>query len=116
MNDDPLKTKLLTWAVLLSHWVEFAQSSVALPVTGSWGVLRETVADIIMLQAVCLALRDLNDLPDDQRALGLDRAAVLIEKHTAAIQSRTWPEGLPQALQELIRDAHQALTQARQGM
>ncbi len=113
MDHDPLKTKLLTWAVLLSRWVEFAQSSVALPSTGSWGVLRESVADVIMLQALCMALRELGDLPDAERALGLDRAAVLIDKHTRAIQARNWPGGLPDALQELIGDAHETLAQAK---
>lgn len=103
----------MTWAVLLAQWVEFAQSSAGLPNHGAWGVLREVVPDVIMLQAIIMALGDLSELDPRERALGIDRAAVLIEKHCTSIENRLWPEGIPQVLRELIEEAQSALALAQ---
>lgn len=54
----PLEPERLTWAVLLARWTEFARSAVALPKEGEAGLVRQSVADIITLQAVWFALGD----------------------------------------------------------
>lgn len=95
----------LTWAALLGRWVEFARSALALPQDQEGGRLRQSVADIIMLQAVWFALQHLEDLSPDQRALGLDRAAVLLERHARALERRWSGSELPAQLRELVRDA-----------
>src|SRR5947209_4799460 len=100
MPDDPhpavpLHPEHLTWAVLLGRWVEFAQSALALPDSAEGRRLRESVPDVIMLQAVWFALRDLHQLDPAERALGIDRADVLIERHTAALLARWREPGLP---------------------
>lgn len=102
----------LTWAVLLGRWVEFARSAVGLPKTGQGQRMRESVADIIMLQAVYFALQHVGELEKEERALGLDRAQVLIEKHTAALEQRWEGETMPGLLRELIADAQRQLRKA----
>lgn len=106
---EPLHPERLTWAALLGRWIDFARSSLALPTTGEGKKLRESVPDIVMLQAVWFALQDVAKLDASERALARNRAAVLIDKHTAAMEKR-WPKGkLPEQLRELIADAHAAL-------
>lgn len=99
----------VTWAVLLGRWVDFARSALALPDDAAGRRLRESVPDIIMLQAVWYALGEVDDLDADQRALGLDRAAVLIERHAASLRERFADEPLPELIGELIRDARSRL-------
>ena len=103
-----LDTDTLTWAVLLGQWFEFARSAVGLPDTGEGQKMRESIADVIMLQAVWFALQHLQDLAGDERALGLDRAELLIKKHTKDLASR-WNSEMPDAIVELIADAHDQL-------
>lgn len=102
----------LTWSVLLARWVEFARSAVALPTEGEGATMRASVADIIMLQAVWFSLGHMDDLTAEQRALGLDRAAVLIDKHAGALETR-WAAAMPDAMRELIADAREQLKTAK---
>lgn len=103
----------LTWAVLLSRWVDFARSAVALPDAGDDGRLKASVTDLIALQAVWFALRQVDELPPEQRALGLDRAEVLIDRHAKALRRRWKGGNLPQACADLIDDATTALSDAK---
>jgi hypothetical protein len=105
----------VTWAVLLGGWVEFAKGAVALPRDGAGGAMRESVADIIALQAVWFALQHLGELDADERALGIDRAAVLIERHAKAVVERWGGEDLPGELAGLIEDARSALAKSQAG-
>jgi len=105
----------LTWAVLLGRWTDFARSAVALPEDAEGRRLRESVADLIGLQAVWFALSQLAELPPeampaDERALGLTRAGVLIDRHEAALRRRFAPDALPEQAEELIADARTALS------
>jgi hypothetical protein len=108
----PLPVTALTWAALLGRWVEFARSAVALPDDRAGRRLRESVPDLIMLQAVWFALGQLDELPPDERALGLDRAALLIEKHAGSLRSRWEVEPLPEQVRALIDDAAARLAEA----
>lgn len=107
----PLYPDRLTWAVLLGRWVDFARSAVALPSDAEGTKMRESVADIIMLQAVWFALQHLQELTAAERALGVDRAGVLIEKHTSALRER-WMGAMPGGIEELINDATRELVKA----
>ena len=99
----------LTWTALLAHWVEFAQSAAALPDDTEGQRLRQVVPDLVMVQAVWFALQHLEDLEPDQLALGLDRAELLIEKHSAVL-NRQWAAGSrPPPVVELIEDAQAQL-------
>lgn len=114
MTDEPapLNSQRLTWAVMLGRWVAFARAAAALPTEGDPGRLRASVADVIVLQAVWHALRNLDDLDEAERELGLDRARVLIDRHALALRTR-WGQTMPPMLRELIDDAEAAWRQAR---
>ncbi len=108
MSDDHLQhldAHKLTWAVLLGKWVEFARSAVGLPDDEQGNKLRQSVPDLIMLQAVWFALQHMDELSAEQQALGLDRAGVLIDQHAGVLRSRWAPDPLPQRIEELILDA-----------
>lgn len=112
-DNPPLHPHQLTWAALLSQWISFARKAVALPDDPHSQKLRDSVTDLIMLQAVYCALDELDQLDRDQRALGLDRAELLIEKHTNALHQRWSNETMPETMRELIDDAHQRLRTAQ---
>ncbi|MCC6680649.1 MAG: hypothetical protein IT445_07075 [Phycisphaeraceae bacterium] len=105
----------LTWSVLLGRWVQFARSAAALPREGDGKKLRDSVADLIMLQAVWFALQHLPELDANQRALGLDRAGVLIEKHEQALRRRWEDSPMPESMQQLIDDARRQWSAAGGG-
>ncbi|MCE9589850.1 MAG: hypothetical protein K8S99_04935 [Planctomycetes bacterium] len=105
----PDHTAPLTWAVLLGRWIEFAKSAVALPDDDPGRRMRRCVVDVITLQAVWFALREIESLPADEWALGLDRAQVLIDKHAAMIEETWAGAAMPAALRELIGDARAEL-------
>ncbi|MEZ6190130.1 MAG: hypothetical protein R3C45_02445 [Phycisphaerales bacterium] len=104
----------LTWGVLLGRWVEFARGALALPEDGAGRAMRESVADIIALQAVWFALQHIDELDRDERALGIARAEVLIERHARAVTVRWRGEPMPKELRSLIDDAREALAKSRQ--
>lgn len=101
---DPLHPQRLTWAALLGRWVDFAKASVALPAVGDSGLLRESIVDIITIQAVWMSLQDFDELAADQRRLGLDRAGILLQKHGASLRHR-WGSHMPAELGELLSEA-----------
>lgn len=98
----------LTWAVLLGRWVSFARGALALPDDAEGRRLRASVPDIIMLQAVWFALQDLHGLDAEQRAVGIDRAALLIDRHGEALAAR-WGPAMPPLLREVLEDARRQL-------
>ena len=102
-----LPVEQITWSVLLAHWVDFARSAVALPTDEDGNRLRDSVPDLIMLQALWFALQHLDDLDNDEIALGLDRAEYLMTKHVALLRGR-W-ETMPPMMVELIEDLRSRL-------
>ncbi|MEO0477266.1 MAG: hypothetical protein AAF085_15055 [Planctomycetota bacterium] len=104
----PLEPDRLTWAVLLARWTDFARSAVALPEEGEGGLVRQSVIDIITLQAVWFSLQQMDELSDRERAIGLDRAGVLIERHRGAIKTRFGENPMPEGLQSLLQDVASA--------
>jgi hypothetical protein len=111
--DPPPDADRLTWAVLLGGWVEFARGALALPDDPAGRALRGSVADIIALQAVWFALQHLDELDADERALGVARAEVLIERHADTVARRWRGTKLPGELAALIDDAKAALAKSR---
>lgn len=112
---EPLHAEQLTWAVLLARWTDFARSAVVLPATKEGQQMRDSVADVITLQAVWFSLQHLDELDRGQRQIGLDRAGVLIERSRAAIQRR-YGESVPDLMRELIEDASAALRSAAESI
>ncbi len=110
---EPLDADKLTWSVLLGRWIEFARGALALPDDAQGRALRDSVSDIIALQAVWFALQHVDELDADEKALGLDRAEVLIERHAAFINKRWANRELPSELSALIADTHEAIAKLR---
>lgn len=98
----------ITWAALLARWTEFARSSLALPRNAEGERWRRAVPSIIGLQAVTQALGECAGLPPDELALGLDRAAILIDRHAAELAALWSAEPLHPELVLLIDDARGA--------
>ena len=109
----PLHPDRLTWTLMLGRWVEFARAAVGLPKDHEGQALRDSVPDIIMLQAVWFSLQHCDELSASERALGVDRAEVLIDKHAGQMMKRWAPGELPPQLMELIVDARKMLEQVR---
>ncbi|GEM_PF-229338 len=114
-STDSLPVDELTWAALLGRWLDFARASVALPGDAEGQRWRASVAPIITLQAITFALGQLNGLPEDERALGLDRAEVLLRQESVRLNSDWRGEPMPALLLELINDASLALRTAAFG-
>ncbi len=103
----------VTWAALLGNWIEFAKSSVALPDDDAGRAMRDSVPDIITLQAVWFALQHLDELDPEERALGIDRAEVLIGRHSKAIEARWQGGAMPGELSHLIEDTRAAFVKSQ---
>lgn len=103
----------MTWAMLLARWTEFARSAVALPTEGAGGRWRESVPAIIGLQAISMALGDLDGHElDEDRSLALDTASVGVDRHAETLAGVWADEPWPEELHELLEDARRALEDA----
>ncbi|HEX7008792.1 MAG TPA: hypothetical protein VF184_02350 [Phycisphaeraceae bacterium] len=111
---EPLHPQRLTWAAMLGRWVQFARQAVGLPQDDAGVRMRQSVPDIIMLQAVWFALEHLEEVDPQERALGLDRAELLIDQHATALEERWRSTPMPAELRRLIDDARTQLKTARQ--
>lgn len=113
--NEPLHVEAMTWAALLGRWLDFARASVALPKDAEGQRWRQSVAPIITLQAVTFALRQLDDLPEDARALGLDRGEILIHQESRRLNETWRGEAMPDLLLELMADTARMLRAATLG-
>jgi hypothetical protein len=112
-SPEPLPVTAMTWAALLARWTEFARASVAFPKDETGDRWRASVAPVIGLQSVAFALGEVDALGAEERALGLDRASVLVRTHAGDLHSVWRGEAMPDALREVVDDAQRALTLAR---
>lgn len=104
-------TSVMTWASLLAHWTAIAKASVALPPNAQGDRWRSAVPSIINLQAVTHALAELDRTSDRrERAVGQDKAELLIREHAAALHFLWRGEPLPSELGLMIDDARAALS------
>lgn len=102
----------LDWAALLARWMEFARASVALPDDAQGRRWRASISSIITLQAVTLALGELERLENEERAVAIDRASLLIERESQALDA-AWDGTPSDEVEQLIEDADSALNHAR---
>ncbi len=106
-----LDIEALTWSALLTQCVAIAQAAVALPDDSGGGseaaAWRVSVPDVIQLQAVWFGLAKAREgaLPDAERRLGRDRAAVMLEHHGDRLRRLWAPQGgLPASVASLVED------------
>ena len=109
----PLEPDKLIWAVLLGQWIQFARSALALPDDPEGQRLAQSVSDVIMLQAVWFALQHLDELDVSQRAVGIDRSDLLIERHAEILSHRYSEHPMPPLICQLIEEAREQLATAR---
>lgn len=102
MQEDPVQ---ISWPMLLAKWAQFAQASLALPDEGDGPAWKTSVTHIITLHSVAMALQEVDELPDQDRPVALDRAEYLCREAAQAIHKAWRGEPLPESLTELIQDA-----------
>lgn len=109
----PLPDGVIGWTALLGRWVEFARAAVAFPRDATGARWRASVAPAIGLQAVTFALAEIDRVAPDERPSALDRAELLVRKHTAELSGVWRGETLHPELVALANDARRALEAAR---
>ena len=107
-------TRLTSWGMLLTHWTSLARNSVALPQDQQGNAWRASVPALIGLQAHVFALAEIDGLPEDERAVGLDRASVGIGAHETTLLEAWSGQETPEGVTDLIIDARSALRAARE--
>jgi len=110
--DDSLPITKLTWAVLLGRWTAFARSALALPTDDQGQRMRDSITDIITLQAICMSLQEIHTLDHDEQRLGLERARWLFERHRDLLLDRYQGVAMPMGLRQLIQEASELLEDA----
>lgn len=103
----------LTWAALLGRWVELARAAVALPDDAEGRAWRASIPHIISLQAVTMALGEAGELDADERALGIDRAHILIDRAREGLTEAFGDRASHPMVRELLDDAAAALEKAQ---
>lgn len=99
--------------MLLAKWTKLAQEAVALPDDGDAGRVKRALPAIIGVNAVACAMREIDLLPEGERALGVDKGEVLLRTYAAQIHEQWRGESLHDAVQEMIVDAQRALAEAK---
>ncbi len=113
MNPTTFQPDKLTWTALLGRWIEFARSAVALPDDADGRAWKQAVPAIIGLQAVVMALDHADELDPAQQAVGVDRARLLVARHTRELHEAFGTTELHPMLIELITDAWSAIRRAQ---
>lgn len=111
-DQSPDNTRFISWTTLLAHWARFAQAAAALPPGESNDRWKRSIAPALGLHATAMALAELQNLPQAEHHLALDRAEIVIRTHEANLRSAWTIADLPPRLAELIDDAHEALRAA----
>lgn len=99
-----------------SSWFEFwaASTSAVIPSPSS-SISARVSASAASSSSRYLSVRELDELHPAERALGLDRAGVLIDRHVSAIEAAWEGEVLPAALLDLIGEAREQWNRVAQG-
>lgn len=101
----------ITWTSLLAHWTTIVQASTVLPSNAEGDRWRSAVPHVITLQAVTHALADLDRAIDQaERAVGQDKAEMLIRDSAAKCHALWRGEALPSEVEAMIDDARAALS------
>lgn len=108
-----LHPETLTWTGLLMQWVQFAQTTLALPNNAEGERWRASVPSIINLQAVTFALADLDRIEVHEHALALDKSEMLIRTSQEQLVE-IWQANVPPQVSEIVLDAHTALRTRRE--
>lgn len=104
-----------TWSALLAQYTRIAQAAVALPDDPEGARWKRAVTPVITLHAVTMALAEIDELPAPERAVGVDRASLLVRGGVRDLHEIWRGEPLPEEVVRLIDDARAALAAASAG-
>lgn len=97
----------------MSHWVAMAQSVVNFPEQGEGAAWRASVPPLVTLQALAWSLNELHDRIDAaDRAVAIDKAAVMIGDAVAALHRAWAEEAMPEGPHAAVAAARTALHRA----
>ncbi|RPG19245.1 MAG: hypothetical protein CBB69_005525 [Phycisphaera sp. TMED9] len=111
-----LPTDLVTWTTLLGHWTDLVKAGEGLRRAAESNAdasrWRDSIPEVIRLQAITFALGDLDRLEVPDRGLARDRAGLGIEAAHEVLE-RIWTgQPFPESLAEIARDAADAINLA----
>ena len=112
-SGERLPTGLITWTTLLSHWTSLVKAGeglvMAAPDDADAHRWRDSIPEIMTLQAITFALGDLESLSEPDRPLARDRADLAVTESSAALD-RCWKGvEMPPMLLEIASDARRAV-------
>lgn len=102
----------LSWTALLARWTELAAAARAWPQNAEGQRWSGSVPQIIRLQAVAQALRELGSIAEAEQPLARDRAAVTVSQAASALDALWRGESMPDAILDILDDAQRALARA----
>jgi hypothetical protein len=89
--------------------MDFARASLAAPDDAEGRAWRDSVTDVITLQAVTFALRDLGQVAAEERSVARERATWLIERHAGHLDEVWRGIEMPPTMLDMLTDARIAL-------
>ena len=101
-----LQDRTQDWAALLGHWTAVARASAVLPEGDAEGAAwKASIAPMITLQAVVMALGESVYLDLEQRLVACDRAGVLVREQAKRLSAAWGGQAMPDGVLELMEDA-----------
>lgn len=105
---DPL-TDLGTWSALLGHWSALVKAGeglvLAAPDDADAARWRASIPEVISLQSITFALRDLARLPEADRPLARDRADLTVTASASSLDTIWRGVEMPSVLLDVAADA-----------
>jgi malate dehydrogenase len=88
--------------------MEFARAAVSFPESGDGARIRRSVPPLITLHAVTHALQRIDEIEPEERALALDRAALLIGGAERDLAAAWAGLGMPESVRSFVEEAGEA--------
>lgn len=100
------------WTALLAHAMHLAKASRAWGGSAEGERMRESVAPLVQLQAVAIAMRQLGGLAPSSRAYARDQADVLLQRACESLRATWHGDPMPGPVLQAMSDARQAIANA----
>ena len=100
------------WTALLAHAMHLAKAARAWGGSEQGVRMRESVAPLVQLQAVAIAMRQLGDLAPAHRAYARDQADVLLQRACESLRATWRGEPMRDAVLQAMSDARQSIANA----
>jgi len=97
------------WMVLLAQATQMAVASQGWPEGSDGDRLRESVPDLVQLQAVRIAMEQLDRIPADRRAYARDHAEWLVRLASKRLDERWRGEPMPEAMLDAMKTARDSI-------